>query len=543
MIRVPASSPSVIGELELLHYTTKNASELLPSFISEYEHAKVVKDERLRARAAFLIAAHYEGLDYPKAKEFYNEAHTIAEKLGDEHILSDTLHGLAIDELRKSNFENAAKLERSALILAEKTGHHFRIAFTHYILSIIAVKYGAYEEGIDHLHKSLKETKTHGFLKLQVSIYDVLSELYLSLGEYEKAKVNAVLSLDVVNILDSPPKVKHRAYIRLATIYIEIGEFKLAETIVATFIKETQHTTVDPTLMANALTIRGDILVKQRRYNDAERMYKDALVAIKTLTKYRIESNIHSHIAALFYAMKDSLKGIISARKAHSLALDAQDVFLQKQSLSQLYEYSKKANKSKDALKYLEDYNKITNVNNSVLLKNRLEYYELKSEYERNQAEIIEEKRKAQMLQLELEHKERELTEKTRHLIKQTEAMVQFRDDLRALIRRTPADDPIVRSVKERLSNEPDKHLNWLEFEEEFRKVHPDYALKLNEKYPTLTKMEQKICAMLRVGLTSVDIAKLLFLSERNIENHRYRIRKKLCLNSEVSLHEFLGKV
>ena len=119
---------------------------------------------------------------------------------------------------------------------------------------------------------------------------------------------------------------------------------------------------------------------------------------------------------------------------------------------------------------------------------------------------------------------------------------MQFRDDLRAMLRRSPGDDPLVKQIKERLSKVPESQMKWEEFDHEFKAVHPEFLANIAKAFPKLTPMERKICALLRLNLTSVDIAKLLFLSERNIENHRYRLRKKLGIDSNANVHEFLGR-
>jgi AraC family chitin signaling transcriptional activator len=92
------------------------------------------------------------------------------------------------------------------------------------------------------------------------------------------------------------------------------------------------------------------------------------------------------------------------------------------------------------------------------------------------------------------------------------------------------------------LKSFPEEQLNWIEFDKLFDSVHPEFYSNIVKAFPKLTIMERKICILLRLKLTSTDISKLLFLSDRNIENHRYRIRKKLGLNTEDSIHEFLAK-
>ena len=49
------------------------------------------------------------------------------------------------------------------------------------------------------------------------------------------------------------------------------------------------------------------------------------------------------------------------------------------------------------------------------------------------------------------------------------------------------------------------------------------FLQNLTSAFPALTETERKICPLLRLNLETPDIAKLLFVSERNVENHRRR--------------------
>lgn len=77
--------------------------------------------------------------------------------------------------------------------------------------------------------------------------------------------------------------------------------------------------------------------------------------------------------------------------------------------------------------------------------------------------------------------------------------------------------------------NKPQKNI-WEEFVNKFQEVNPQFIKTLTEKYPDLTSTEIKICALTSIGLNSKDIANMLKLSSRSIENHKYNIRKKFKL-------------
>jgi len=73
--------------------------------------------------------------------------------------------------------------------------------------------------------------------------------------------------------------------------------------------------------------------------------------------------------------------------------------------------------------------------------------------------------------------------------------------------------------------------------------VNDEYLFNLTKKHPYLTKEEQHLCSLIFLSLKNKDIANLLNLSVRSIENKRYRIRKKMDLNTTQSLNEALNNL
>jgi len=78
------------------------------------------------------------------------------------------------------------------------------------------------------------------------------------------------------------------------------------------------------------------------------------------------------------------------------------------------------------------------------------------------------------------------------------------------------------------------------EFEQTFRQLHPSFVENLLKGYPDLNKSEILISSLIRLNLSSKEIARLLNLSLATIETTRYHIRKKLSLNSSENLTAFL---
>ena len=70
--------------------------------------------------------------------------------------------------------------------------------------------------------------------------------------------------------------------------------------------------------------------------------------------------------------------------------------------------------------------------------------------------------------------------------------------------------------------------------------MHSDYIVHLIEIHPNITNNEIKLCAYLRMNLSTKEMAQLMNISVRGVEISRYRLRKKLNLPTEVNLFDYL---
>lgn len=77
-------------------------------------------------------------------------------------------------------------------------------------------------------------------------------------------------------------------------------------------------------------------------------------------------------------------------------------------------------------------------------------------------------------------------------------------------------------------------------FIEEQNKI---FYTRLTKKFQNLTKNEQRLAALIRLNLSSKEIADLLNISTKSVEMNRYRLRKKLQIDRETNLAAFLDKI
>ncbi|QGY44468.1 hypothetical protein GM418_12605 [Maribellus comscasis] len=143
-----------------------------------------------------------------------------------------------------------------------------------------------------------------------------------------------------------------------------------------------------------------------------------------------------------------------------------------------------------------------------------------------------------QQIKLTLETKEKELIYKNRELSKAISSTVSMNETLQSIKTLIKSDEKkeAIRAINSTLN----KNLNWEKFQISFNEIHPHFLNHLNEKFPTLTQNEKRLCAFLRMDLKTSEIANLTNISETSVSKSRNRLRKKLGLESGSDIGSFL---
>jgi hypothetical protein len=176
------------------------------------------------------------------------------------------------------------------------------------------------------------------------------------------------------------------------------------------------------------------------------------------------------------------------------------------------------------------------------ILANQLKKQEqkLKTENER----IIREK----MIQIENENlqqenlrKSKDLANVTSRLVEKNELLLDIKNEIIEIRKSgdqklTPKDyNLFMKQINDNLDFQNDKKL----FNVNFEDIHRDFLKKLKTEFPILTADDLQLAAYLRMNLSSKEIAPLLNISLRGLENKRYRLRKKINLSTDIDLNEF----
>lgn len=164
----------------------------------------------------------------------------------------------------------------------------------------------------------------------------------------------------------------------------------------------------------------------------------------------------------------------------------------------------------------------------------------LRLEKDKQEKELIE--LKNQQLLLEVEHQGKELASSTMHIVQKSEKLLSIKEKLKH-ISQTTNDSKIKPEISELIKNIDKDTLidkDWEKFELYFNNIHTSFTQSLKEKFPNLSANDIKMCAYLRMNLSTKEIASILNISARGVEISRYRLRKKMDLENATNLTDFL---
>lgn len=168
----------------------------------------------------------------------------------------------------------------------------------------------------------------------------------------------------------------------------------------------------------------------------------------------------------------------------------------------------------------------------------RREHEVVRQQKEKMESELVQ--LSNENLQNEIAYKSAQLANSTMAMVRKNEVLGQIKQELDAQKHELGLRMPIkyynrlTRIIDQEMRNERE----WEAFEALYDQAHGDFFKRLKADYPELTPSDLRLCAYLRMNLSSKEIAPLLNITVRGVEERRYRLRKRMHLTSDENLTE-----
>lgn len=144
-------------------------------------------------------------------------------------------------------------------------------------------------------------------------------------------------------------------------------------------------------------------------------------------------------------------------------------------------------------------------------------------------------KLKEQQMQNEIEFKESQLSALTLQMLQKNELMQELNNHLKEI-----NDSNVEKSFRKILTKGAIQDRDWNDFNVSFESTNKNFYAKLKQAYPDISPNDLKICALIKMNLSIKEMAGILNISPDSVKTARYRLRKKLQLNTEDNLTDFI---
>lgn len=169
---------------------------------------------------------------------------------------------------------------------------------------------------------------------------------------------------------------------------------------------------------------------------------------------------------------------------------------------------------------------------------------EIKRGLAENKFEV--EKLEKQKAKIELDYKNKDLTNFAIDISRKQEVLMELKSGLRKIEKSSLVDETTKKSVRSLIQYANSNLIvdeQLMNFQENVEKVNHKFLDQLEKRYPELTELDKNICGLIRIGLSSKEIASMRNVSYNAIRMSRYRLRKKLGIDEGVNIVMFLKSI
>jgi len=483
---------------------------------------------------------------------------------------------------QKGNFLKALEYSDQALSLAMESENKVFIASSYLSKGSCLLFAGQYDKALDCYFEGLKIAEEIKDLRLRARIQNNIGVVYDYLKKYDQALDAYLKTLEVFNSMPQKMQLKERSrlcsyYNNIGSIYLTREDYATAETY---FLKALDIASVDNDLRQQGIIYNnfGKIYRFRKDYSKSyEYLNKSLEVRLALKEKSEITKS-YVFLMELLMEEKKYDEALEIAQKAYKLSTEVGSVEWTKWITKLMFTIYGEMGRCEDALWAFQQYKIMSDSLMNEETITRMTQIQMQYEYEKKEEArlarqksirliyviilsifvlstviigllyvLVKNKRKRELLEkekleLDLEVKNKELITNVMYLVKKSELMNDISSRLMELKSRLKREnmEPIQKIIFD-LHSGADQGV-WKEFELRFQQVHNDFYKNLKEKFPNLTPGEVKLCAFLRLNMTSKEISAISHQSVKSIEVLRTRIRKKLNLtNTDTNLISFLA--
>ena len=433
---------------------------------------------------------------------------TLKDSLG---VANSSLNlGMAYADQR--NFDLAVRNYEDALGIFRRKEADSRVATTYTKIADLLIMQEKYLPAFDYLNRALLVHRQTGFLYGIAEANRKLGQLASAKGEWDDAISYFLLAVEAGKQRNDQVGLAGN-YFGIGNAYLEKGGLDLADN----YLQRARNLAEKFGLQR----VRRDVYqayknLEARRGNYPQALaYADAYFNVRDSLFNREKSNLIANMEArrAFEAKEEEL--IIAQKNL--------DLMVQENKISKLTKW----------LLILGLFAAIITAYAMLSRKDRV--------IARNGVDLKKAHQRGADLESVLMKKEQELTSYTLNFVQKNEGITELKQLNEALGKRLGKEHRAeLRTISRKLDGLLRVDEDWADFRRHFESVHPTLITKIGEDFPGLTSNDFRLIALIRLNLSTKETSAVLGISPDSVKTARYRLRKKMNLDTQDNLFDFL---
>jgi tetratricopeptide (TPR) repeat protein len=498
--------------------------------ISEYEKARDIyqqlKDPAGMAKTSMNIGlVHKEGGNDVLALERYLEALALVQKEGgDIRTEANILNSIGVLYKNRQNFAEAKAYLEQAMTIWQKLGMKPNVAGAKNNLASLFAAQKKYDEALRFNRESLRLFEELTDVNGQIICHNNMGDFLTLTRDLESARTHYLTAI-ALNRTYGNKKLLVSSQVGLGTVLSKLRQYPAAVAYYDSAYALASAHKIMPSVEKAAAGL-AEAHSGLRNYEKAYRYQKE----YSTLKDSLFYGESVGQLASLrsAYENQKSQARIELLEKEESLAKATRNglaiglaalviiavLLLQQQQL--------KARKNKE-----------------LFLKNQQLY---ETQRALTEVQLHNQELQTKRLQEELEFRNKSLTTHTLNLIQKNGIMEEIRETITDVLKSPRRDEhaPVYGRLIKLIDYSFSLDKDWEDFKMYFEQVHKGFFVKLKEKHPDLSSGELKMAALVRLNMNLKETATVMGISPDSVKTSRYRLRKKLNLEEEQNMTDYL---
>jgi tetratricopeptide (TPR) repeat protein len=480
-----------------------------------------------KVNSMILLAKYYfRKSNYKMAMDYSQKAREMSEDFNFYKELAKSLSLIGAIYTDFSDFDNSSRYFFKSLKIFERLNDKKGISNSFGNIGMNFFNQGDYKKALEYYNQALlfaKQSDNQTAIKKELNN---IAALYSNIGKYDTAIILFKEALEInINLgdrLGQGTNIMNIGYIQMNRGNNQDALLNFQQALdLATELQNVRH-------ISECNVNFGYCYYTINKIEESIEHFKKALIDGQKIRNYRIISPVANMLNKIYTEKKDTIQAykylMIEKIANDSLYYSQNQKQLSKLELKYLFEKQEserqQEQRAKNVLIFIIIFSLILGL---IILGLLLSRHRLKSKL------VLTEKEK---IESELINKDRELTVNLISLIKKNEMLTEISHKLVLMgqnTKGTEAKEIITQLSKQLINLTNDKMLN--EFSIRFQEVHAGFYEKLLKDYPDLTQNELKLCAFLRLNMSTKEIAELTGQELNSIAKARQRLRKKLKIS------------